>query len=183
MDIDIEKLKYPTGKYQKVENPDRNVIEGYIEAITKLPEKLNGMIGSINDERVDWRYRPGGWTVRQVVHHIAESHVNAFCRLKLALTESTPVIKTYHEDRWAELIDSKQAPIESSLEIIKGTHARWALILSNMTDEDFKRTFFHPESGINVRLDHNTGLYAWHGNHHAAQINQALESGVGISYL
>lgn len=124
----------------------------------------------LSDAQLDTPYRPEGWTIRQVVHHCADSHMNAIIRLKLALTEEKPVIKPYFEDRWAELVDGKSLPIEPSLKILEGVHKRWVLLLENLTASQFQRTFVHPELGTEFSLAVATANYAWHCEHHLAHI-------------
>lgn len=130
----------------------------------------------LTDKELDTTYRIDGWTIRQVIHHCADSHMNSFIRFKLALTEDNLVIKPYFEERWAELIDSKQMPITSSLNIIEGIHERWVILIKNLTSIDLKKTFIHPESGKRFYLDEIIGMYAWHSNHHLAQIVECKEN-------
>ena len=145
----------------------------YIQTISDLHENLYEAVKNLWDEQLDTPYRPEGWTVRQVVHHIADSHLNSFCRFKLALTEDVPTIRPYYEDRWAELEDSKM-PIDVSMKIIEGIHSRWTALLNSMSDEDFKRKLNHPESG-EWTLDKFLGLYDWHSRHHLAHITTLAE--------
>jgi len=165
-----EELKYPIGKYVKPEilTPE-NIIE-YIHDIELFPSRLRTEVEHLTDEQLDTRYRPDGWTIRQVVHHCADSHINSFTRFKLALTEDTPTIKPYFEDRWAELADSKNMPVEPALKILEGLHQRWVVMLQSLTKEDLGKMFIHPERGKEVRLDATLGLYAWHGHHHLAHV-------------
>src|ERR1035438_5796075 len=142
---DIEQLKYPIGKYQR---PQEFTKEKYIECIKTIelfPSRLIKEISNLSDEQLDTPYRPYGWTIKQVVHHCADSHYNAFIRFKLALTEDKPTIKPYLEDKWAKLPDTTLAPIEFSLQILEGLHKRWIILLKSMSEEDFKRQFIHPE--------------------------------------
>ena len=135
---------------------------------------LRAAVGGLTDEQLDTPYRPDGWTLRQTVHHIADSHINSLCRFKLALTEDeAPTIRPYYEDRWAELADSN-LPVDVSLAIIDGVHSRWAELLQNMTDADFEREFIHPETGT-WKLEKVLGLYAWHSLHHTAHITGTRE--------
>lgn len=130
---------------------------------------MRAAVAGLNDEQLDTPYRPGGWTVRQVVHHVPESHLNSYVRFKLAITEDEPTIKPYFEDRWAELDDARQAPIALSLDLLEALHGRWIWFLRSLKQADFQRTFRHPELGI-VSVDKNIALYAWHGEHHVAHI-------------
>lgn len=134
---------------------------------------VRAAVDGLTDQQLDTPYREGGWTLRQTVHHIADSHINSLCRFKLALTEDRPSIRPYHEDKWAELADSRM-PVDVSLAIIDGVHARWAELLRSMTDADFKREFVHPETG-NWPLDKVAALYAWHSLHHAGHISGTRE--------
>ena len=145
----------------------------YINTISDLYENLYEAVKNLWDKQLDTPYRPEGWTVRQVVHHIADSHLNSYCRFKLALTEDVPTIRPYYEDRWAELEDSKM-PIDVSMKIIEGIHSRWTSLLNSMSDEDFKRKLNHPESG-EWTLDKFLGLYDWHSRHHLAHITTLAE--------
>lgn len=162
-------LSYPIGKFSAPKSYSPQIISEYIQQIESLPQRLNIVVEGLTDQQLDTPYRPEGWTVRQVVHHLADSHMNAFIRIKLALTEDTPTIKAYEEQLWAELPDTKNVPIQYSLAILKGLHNRWTALLKSLTPEQLKRTFLHPVSGIN-HLEKAIGLYAWHGNHHLAHI-------------
>lgn len=166
-----EKLRYPVGKYQPPAEASFADIAGYIDTIESFPQRLRNAVSTLNDSQLDTRYRPEGWTVRQVVHHVADSHVNAYCRFKLALTEDIPRIKPYLEARWAELPDSK-ATIHFSLPVIEGVHKRWVIILESMTSEDFERKLFHPEQNKEIPLKNMAALYSWHSNHHLAHITE-----------
>jgi uncharacterized damage-inducible protein DinB len=164
----VKDLSYPIGKFEKTFDVTSKLRREFINEIAKLPEKLQNSIANLNDEQLDTPYRPGGWTVRQTVHHVADSHLNSLTRFKLALTEEVPTIRPYYEDRWAELADSF-LPIEHSMQIIEGLHFRWTTLLKSMTEEHFKRKLIHPESG-EWTLEEFLGLYAWHSRHHTAHI-------------
>lgn len=157
--------RFPIGKFDAAAYPSRNE---NIETIANLPTNLTTAVDGMTDEQLDTPYREGGWTLRQTVHHIADSHTNSMCRFKLALTEDSPTIRPYHEDRWAELADSRM-PVDVSLAIIVGVHTRWAELLRNMTEADYKREFIHPETG-RWNLEDALALYAWHSQHHTAHI-------------
>ncbi|MGG2092116.1 YfiT family bacillithiol transferase [Bacillus sp. S13(2024)] len=161
-------LRYPIGQFTYEGNPTRDLIENWIKEIENLPAKLKEAIKDLQDEQLNTSYRPGGWTVRQVVHHIADSHMNSYIRFKLALTENNPTIKPYMEEKWAELPDS-QLPIDVSLALLESLHMRWVTLLRSMKSNDFEKTFHHPESGSS-KLGVTIGLYAWHGRHHTAHI-------------
>lgn len=163
--------RYPIGTFQVEGDINRTLTHLWIEEMASLPKKLRGVVSGLSNEQLDTPYRDGGWTIRQVVHHIADSHMNAYIRFKLALTEESPVIKPYEEARWAELEDSK-LQVEVSLTLIESVHSRLITLLKGVSDDDLKRTFVHPDSGI-VTVEKNIGLYAWHGNHHLAHITNA----------
>jgi hypothetical protein len=131
-------------------------------------------VDGLDEEQLDTPYRPGGWTVRQVVHHLADSHINAFVRFRLGLTEDQPTIKPYDEKLWAELADCRNAPVEMSLSLLEGLHQRWVMLLTGMSDSDYARTIHHPESGI-LRLDTYLATYGWHSRHHVAHITNLRE--------
>jgi uncharacterized damage-inducible protein DinB len=166
-----EDLSYPVGKFEKVENIDDSVRSQYLKTIVELPQKLREAVNELSEEQLETQYRPEGWTVKQVVHHVADSHSNSLIRFKLALTEEIPPIKPYMEDKWAELADAKHAPVELSLNQIDSIHARWSLILKAMTAQDFDRKLFHPEHG-EVSLNYMISLYEWHCRHHLAHITE-----------
>lgn len=165
-----EDLRFPIGKFQPDFEFDKELRDSFIKTITELPVVVTESVAWLTDEKLDTHYRPEGWTIRQVVHHLADSHLNSFCRFKLALTEDFPTIRGYHEDRWAELPDSEMT-VNSSLKIIEGVHARWSRLLNSMSDEDFKRKLNHPESG-EWTLEKMLGLYDWHSRHHTAHITE-----------
>jgi len=173
----LEELRFPIGQFTRPEVISQGQFDTYVNQIEKLPYELRESIAGLNDAQLDTPYREGGWTIRQVVHHLFDSHVNSYTRLKLALTEDHPTIKTYDEATWAELDDAKYAPVESSLGMLDALHLRWAVTLRALTPEQKKRTFHHPESGV-WRIDQNTGMYAWHGKHHVAHIT-ALRKRMG----
>jgi uncharacterized damage-inducible protein DinB len=162
-------LRYPVGtfSFQGTLSPEER--RELIDQIAGTPEKMRAAVAGLDDEQLDTPYRPEGWTVRQVVHHVPESHMHSYVRFKLAITEDEPTIKPYFEDRWAELDDARQAPIALSLDLLEALHGRWIWFLRSLKQADFQRTFRHPELGI-VRVDKNIALYAWHGQHHVAHI-------------
>ncbi|MFK4392081.1 putative damage-inducible protein DinB [Peribacillus frigoritolerans] len=161
-------LRYPVGKFQIDGEITCGIAEARLKEIEALPRMLREAVGNMDDEQLDTAYRPGGWTVRQVVHHVADSHMNAYIRFKLALTEESPVIKTYEEGQWAELPDY-DLPIEVSLSLLESIHIRMCKLLSDLHADDLSRTFIHPDSG-KVTVGENIGIYAWHGRHHLAHI-------------
>ncbi len=167
---ELEKLRYPIGKYQKPQIITPNHLNQYFKDIEELPEKLGVAVANLSLQQLDTPYRPGGWTVRQVVHHIPDSHLNSYIRFKWTLTEDNPTIKAYFEERWAELPDSRETPVQVSLQLLDGLHKRWVILLRALSPQQLKRKFVHPETNASIRLDENIGLYAWHGNHHLAHI-------------
>lgn len=169
---ELEVLRYPIGRFKKPETlTDKNISE-FIKPLSNFPQRLRKETEHLTDEQLNTPYRPEGWTVRQVVHHCADSHINAYTRFKLTLTEDTPTIKPYFETRWAKLPDGKTLPIEPSLKLLEGLHARWANMLKSLSDKELKRTLINPESNITYRLDVMTALYTWHCNHHLAHITE-----------
>ncbi len=172
METAIDQLRYPIGKFKAPENYTPQMIDEYIKTIEALPALLAKAVAGLNDEQLDTPYREGGWTVRQVVHHLADSHINSYIRFKWALTENNPTIKTYEEKQWAELPEAKHAPVQLSLPLIEALHKRWVAFLRNMTPEDFHKTFFHPASKMEMTLARTAALYAWHCNHHLAHITE-----------
>ena len=173
---DTEKLKYPIGRYKVPESIDKQVIKEWISQIALLPTDLRSLTVDLTEPDLEKTYRHDGWNVRQIVHHIADSHSNSFIRFKWALTEETPTIKAYFEDRWANLPDAIEAPIEISVDFIESLHKRWVFLLNKLTSEQLDRSFKHPESGRIISLKWNLGLYAWHGRHHLEHIKLALQN-------
>lgn len=166
----LHELKFPIGEYRKPEVITPAMHAQYLRDIESFPARMEAATKNLSDEELDTRYRPEGWTIRQVVHHCADSHSNSLTRFKLALTEDRPVIKPYEEALWAELPDSKILPIGSSLQMLDGIHERWVVLLKAVTEEQLQRTFFHPESKREISLAEHTAIYAWHCNHHLAHI-------------
>ena len=164
-----EEAKYPIGKFKAPASYTPHEMQEWIDNIKALPGKLRMAVMTLNEKQLDTPYRTGGWTIRQTVHHIADSHMNALIRFKLALTEDNPTIKPYEEADWALLPDSR-LPIEPSLRLLEGLHMRWVALMDGMTEEQWDRSFIHPETGATVPLRRNLGLYSWHGEHHLAHI-------------
>jgi len=166
--------RYPIGPFNPDPNPNRETRAGHIEQIAALPAKMRGALRGLTSEQLDTPYREGGWTVRQVAHHVPDSHMNAYIRFKLALTENVPTIKPYEEAAWARLKDSEVTSIDVSLNLLEALHIRWVNLLQAMKTEDFNRKLNHPESGVQ-NLDRALALYSWHGNHHVAHITTLRE--------
>ncbi len=176
--MDSEKLKYPIGRFKAEASYSPAQVKTNIQVISAIPSKFVNLLASWPDARLDTPYRPEGWTVRQLVHHVADSHINSYCRFRLALTEDNPTIKPYREDLWAELPDARSGPVELSLQLLKFTHYRWVLLLNSLGEEELARTFYNPSSRQIVRLDTAIALYAWHGEHHYQQAFQlAMRNG------
>lgn len=162
-------LSYPIGKFDFQQTVAPESIPSLIQDIASAPALYRSAVRGLNDAQLDTPYRPGGWTVRQTVHHVADSHMNSFIRCRLALTETEPAVRAYDQGLWADLPDMRTVPVDVSLQLIEALNTRWVVVLKGIAPADFQRTFRHPEVGI-VRLDTNIALYAWHGKHHAAHI-------------
>ena len=168
--MSTEDLKFPTGRFQRPTGPlDPGTRAKHIETIAATPKLLSDAIGALTEKQLDTPYRPDGWTVRQVVHHVPDSHMNAYIRVKLALTENAPLIKTYDEDAWAQLSDSRDTPVAVSLAMVTALHDRWVRLLRSMKPGDFQKTLTHPEHGP-ITVDFLVALYAWHGPHHVGHV-------------
>ena len=167
--MDTPDLRYPVGKFRFPETVSAADRARFLDEMAETPARLRQAVAGLNDEQLDTPYRPGGWTVRQVVHHVPDSHMNSYVRCRLALTEEQPTIKPYHEDRWAELRDARSLPVDVSLGLLESLHARWLDLLRSLGEADWKRAFHHPELGP-VTLEKNISLYAWHGRHHVGHI-------------
>lgn len=163
--------RYPIGKFTYNSPPDQQQRQKFIQDIEQAPAALRAAVQGLSPQQIETPYRDGGWTVRQLVHHVPDSHMNAYVRFRLALTEDAPTIKPYMEDRWAKLPDVQSIPLEVSLSLLDSMHTRWVSLLRSMEPQDWKRTFNHPELG-SVSLDKSLGLYAWHGRHHVAHVTE-----------
>ena len=172
-----QELRYPIGLFNWPSAPERTRIEGWIKEIEALPQELRRAVDGLSSEDRERVYRPGGWTIRQLVHHIGDSHMNCLIRFKWAMTEDKPVIKPYHEDRWAELEDYRTTPIPLALDFVETVHRRLSALLRSLSDSDLKKQFHHPEYKTDVALGPNIGQYAWHGRHHLAHIALAKSAG------
>lgn len=172
--MNVENLKFPIGAFQKPISISENDLKTWIAVIENFPNRIKILTESLSVEELNLNYRPDGWTIKQVVHHCAYSHMNALIRTKLALTELLPVIKPYQEAVWANLIDGNTDSIVDSLTIINGVHSKWTLLLKNSNATDLEKEYYHPENNRNYKLNEVIGLYAWHCDHHLAHIKQAL---------
>ena len=164
-------LSYPIGKFHFEGTLTDDQKKALIGEIAQTPANLRAAVKGLSDRQLDTPYRPGGWTVRQVTHHVPDSHLNAYVRFKLALTENEPTIKPYEQQLWAELADTKETPIEVSLALLDSLHDRWVRLLHAIKSDEWKRTFRHPELGV-VSLERNLAIYAWHGKHHVAHVTE-----------
>ena len=174
MAIPVEDLRHPIGRFSFQPPSTAAQRKQWIAEIAEAPANLRAAVSRLNEEQLNTPYRDGGWTVRQVVHHVPESHMNAYIRFKLALTEKEPTIKPYDEAAWAELPDVPETPIEVSLKLMDSLHVRWVTMLQLMSEADFLKRFLHPERGV-VTLEMNLAMYAWHGKHHVAHITALRE--------
>jgi uncharacterized damage-inducible protein DinB len=171
----MEDLRYPIGQFDRTRGPHTpEERKKLIENIAALPGQLSQAVAGLNGKQLETPYREGGWSVRQVVHHLADSHMGGYTRFKLALTEENPTVKTYKEGAWAELSDSRVTPIDVSLSLLESLHSRFVVLLRSLAPADWQRTYVHPERGI-TSLDLTLGLYAWHGAHHTAHITSLRE--------
>jgi len=167
-------LSYPIGKFQAPAAITPELRRAWIEELRTAPGRFRRAVEGLDDAQLDTPYRPGGWTVRQTIHHLADSHLHSYIRFRLAVTEDSPLIKPYDQVKWAELPDARSAPLEPSLQMLESLHLRWVMLLKTLSDDDFARTFRHPERGT-VRLDTTLAMYAWHSRHHEAHITALRE--------
>ncbi|WP_152285700.1 YfiT family bacillithiol transferase [Flavicella marina] len=170
----IYKLKFPIGEFEAPDTITSTDIENWIEDVESFPKRLEDIVSDLNATELNYKYRPEGWTIKQVVHHCADSHMNSLIRFKLALTEDSPTIRPYFEDRFAELPDSLEEDLSAVLLLLKGLHAKLTAVMRNLSEEDLKKEYIHPEHGQKFKLEEVVGTYAWHSNHHLAHVKQAL---------
>lgn len=171
----LEALKYPIGYFEYSPKVSKDTVEAWLQVLEELPSTLEKLVKPLTNDQLDTPYRPGGWTIRQVVHHMADSHHHSYTRFKWALTEIEPVIKAYDEKEWSRLFDSKTAPIGLSISYLKALHAKMVFLLKGLTPEDLEKFYVHPEGNIRVSVKENIGKYAWHSQHHCAHIRGLLE--------
>ncbi|WP_345954152.1 YfiT family bacillithiol transferase [Mucilaginibacter sp. PAMB04168] len=169
-----EQLRYPIGKFQKPEAYTSELLQEAIQTIKTLPARLRAEVIKLNADQLNTTYRPGGWTLKQVVHHLADSHMNALMRIKLALTEENPSIKPYSEAGWAMQADYN-LPIEASIKSLEGIHQHMVALFESFTENEWPRTFLHPERGVTYTIQMSAAMYAWHSNHHLAHITQTMK--------
>jgi hypothetical protein len=173
-EINLEKLKFPIGHFDSHREVSNSDLEDWKTTIAVFPQKLKIMVSSLSPEELQWTYRPNGWAIKQVVHHLADSHMNSFIRFKLTLTEDAPVIRPYEEAKWAAIPDGLSDDLLPSLLILEGVHQRWGFLLENLTEADWNRMYFHPEHQRLFSAKEALGIYDWHCRHHLAHIEQAL---------
>lgn len=173
--LNLENLKFPVGHFIKPTSISEADIKNWLAVIENFPKEVQEITKNLSTAQLQWRYRPEGWSIKQVVHHCADSHMNSLIRFKLALTENVPTVKPYEEADWAELTDGNSDDVTPSLQILEGVHARWTLLLKHFTETNFSRQFEHPANKKRYTLDEALGLYAWHCNHHLAHIKQAVQ--------
>ena len=169
--VDLDDLRFPIGRFSPPAASLPGIRAAHIQTLRLLPERLRAAVKDLSDTQLDTPYRPDGWTVRQVVHHVADSHANCYIRFKLALTEDWPTIKTYDEAAWANLADSRWLPVDLSLSFVESLHGRWVALLESLSEEDFRKGFQHPEAG-QQNLAKVLALYDWHSRHHTAHITR-----------
>jgi hypothetical protein len=175
-EIELLKLRFPIGNFLAPIIYSPEIRKEGINTIENFPARLSQEFEGLNPDYIKASYRPNGWNIAQIVHHLADSHLNAFCRFKLALTEDTPSVKPYFEERWAQLSDGKNSNISASIQIITGLHARWTFLLKTLDDADLQKGFFHPEYNEIVTLNETLARYAWHSEHHLAHIRLAKQN-------
>jgi hypothetical protein len=173
---DLERLRFPIGKHAIVDHFDRGAVDAGIREIEEYPARLRAKVERLSRADLARTYRPGGWTVRQVVHHLQDSHTHCYIRFKWALTEDKPLIKAYYEDRWAELADNREGDLELPLRGLEAIHAQWAALMRTMDEAAFRKSFIHPETGLENVLFDRLLSYGWHGRHHLAHIDLALKA-------
>lgn len=171
-----EELRFPTGRFEKPEKFDSNKVEEWLKTIEEIPSKIITTAGHLPSEQLGWKYRPEGWNVKQVVHHLADSHMNCLIRLKLTLTEDSPIIKPYKENLWAELPDDNEGNLSPSIQILKGVHHKMVKVWSSIEAKDWTKFYVNPEYNSKFSMYEALALYAWHCNHHLAHIEQAILS-------
>ena len=175
--FELDQLKFPIGKYKPDKNPSKVQIEDWINVIHQFPILLKKELSKTNNkDAINWKYRPNGWTVKQVVHHCADSHMNSIIRFKLALTEDKPTIRPYFEEKWAELSDSQDDNLIDVLSLLSGLHNKWVKLLKSLSASQLQREYIHPEHGKTFNLAETIGNYSWHCNHHLAHVKIGLSS-------
>ncbi|GAB5565664.1 MAG: bacillithiol transferase BstA [Winogradskyella sp.] len=172
---ELYRLRFPIGEFNTPESITKVHLQDWIQSIESLPQRIQELSKNLSEDELNYKYRPDGWTIKQVIHHCADSHMNSIIRFKLALTEESPTIRPYFEDRFAKLEDYNNS-IEDAISILKGIHKKLGIILKNLNEDELQREFIHPEHNKRFSIAETIGVYAWHSNHHYAHIKQALES-------
>ncbi len=170
----LEIKKYPIGKFKSPKTIEPDLYQSWVRSLEAFPGALRTTLKAVDEDQLAARYRQGGWSVRQLVHHIADSHMNGYIRMKMALTEDNPIIKSYQEKGWARLADTDTVAIEVSLALLENLHERWLALIRNLNTPELSRSFYHPENKMSITVAECVGLYAWHGQHHLAHIQMAL---------
>lgn len=171
---ELEALKYPIGHFHMPQQVTESTYRQWIEDIETFPAKLRATVEGMSDEQLNTPYRPEGWTVKQVVHHVVDSHMNSYIRFKWTLTEDKPMIKAYFEDRWAKLVDYDETPVAVSLNLLEALHTRWMILIKSLKEAELLQSFIHPENQKEINLLEMVGTYAWHSNHHLAHIQRLV---------
>ena len=174
--MELELLKYPIGHYIPNKKPDQQTLKHWILTLEEFPERLEQLIQQLSEESLNWKYRPNGWCIKQVIHHCADSHLNSIIRFKLALTEDKPSIRSYFEDRWAKLPDATNNNVDASILLLKGLHNKWCVLLKSVNKTQLQLEYFHPEHNQYFNIAETIGMYAWHCNHHFAHIKIGIAS-------
>ncbi len=173
---DLERLRYPLGRYVALGSYQASIVQNSMERIALLPQRLTSVVSGSTPAQWKNRYRPEGWTATQVIHHLSESHLNGLVRFKLALTEETPAQKPYSADRWVQLVDGTEAPVEIALDLIRALHAKWGFLMRSLSPGQWQRAYFHTEQKKNIPLFDLARMYAWHGEHHLRHLEIALRA-------
>lgn len=172
--MNLDQLKYPIGQFIMPEVFDKHQADIWIAEIEALPVQIKHSTANLSEKELNQTYRPGGWTLRQVIHHLPDSHMNAYIRFKQAVTEDVPVIRPYYEEHWAETEEAKNCDIKLSIDLLTGLHQRWVAFLKTLELEDYQRKYVHPAQGIELTLANMLGMYAWHGKHHLAHLTNTI---------
>ena len=170
MDAALEVLQYPIGRFDKPRDPSPADVAGWIEELAAAPAALRAAVAGLTAAQLDTPYREGGWTLRQVVHHVADSHINGYVRIRLALTEETPTVRGYDQPAWGELADARREPVETSLALLDGLHARIVALARTLTPDELKRGYVFPDRPRTMAVDTTLAMYAWHSQHHTAHV-------------
>ena len=174
--MNIKQLKYPIGEYISNKNPSKELLSEWINDIEKFPSNLMVTVDRLNEEQLNWIYRPEGWTIIQIIHHCADSHMNSYIRIKLAITENRPTIKPYYEEKWANLADSKSSEIDESITLLVGLHKKLVRLIKSLTNGQLNMVFKHPQHGLDCTVVEYIGVLAWHCNHHLEHIKNGIKS-------